>query len=533
MGLVQVLLFFIGEALSSTASARLPDERPRLDAHALRASGLRQLGSGQLAAAVRSLEQAYRLLPDADGLYLLCSLALMEERITAAKDLARRYLAETDADPSRKPQAGGPLESNREPSRAEARRILELPDGPSGEVTLLGPAGAWVVLDNRLVGRLPLARPLWVPAGAHQVLVDCGPERSIVRAGFDVASGRQLELRVQADTDSMLITKVPALLVRLDINRGTLAAAAEPRLLLAIASAAQREHLVVVSAPSAAELGAQQDGCPERRECLAALAARMDAAYVLDVRGAGPQPPLEAGDWQLELRLLSAATGELATSQTLRCSACAAARAAEVLQTELAAALALALARPRGELVVQSEPAGAALYAAGERLGTTPYRRAAWTGGKRLELRRDGYSPWTGQVEIEEAKPTTLSIRLEPAPTARVDLGASHAAASAAPPALALMAAKRRESARPRWRLVTGGLALAAGSLLVGFGAAGLALDGRCSPDTPPTASECRSQYHTAPAGGALLGSGGVLLAAGGVLLVVPGRRSELHEARP
>ena len=214
-------------ALLNAANAKSLSNRPRLDAHVLRASGLRQLRGGELAAAARSLEEAYRLLPDADGLYLLSSLAHLEGRITAAKDLARRYLAETDIDPSQRPKATGSLESSRDQSRAEARRILELPDGPSGEVALLGPPGAWVVLDDRLVGRLPLARPLWVPAGAHQLAVDCGPERSVVRAGVEVASGRQLELRVRADMDSMLVTRVPAMLALL--GRGT-PAAAEPRL---------------------------------------------------------------------------------------------------------------------------------------------------------------------------------------------------------------------------------------------------------------------------------------------------------------
>lgn len=536
-GLVQVLLFLLTGSISLPANARFRAERSRIDAHALRASGLRQLRRGQLAAAVRSIEEAYRRLPDADGLYLLCSLAFVERRVTAAKDLARRYLTETDSDPSQNSKAASPMKSSREQSRTEAQRILALPDGPSGELALLGPPGAWVFLDNRLVGRLPLARPLWVPAGTHQVVVDCGPEHSIVRANVEVASGRQLELRVRADMDSLLITRVPAMLVLFNSKRGTLATAAEPRLLQAIAAAAQREHLVVVSAPSEAELGAQQDGCTELRECLAAQAEQADAAYVLDVRAAGPHPTLQAGDWQIELHLLSADTGELATSRTLRCTACPAARAAELLQTELADALALAAARPRGELVVQTEPSGAAVYAAGQRLGTTPYRQAAWTGDKKLELRRDGYTTWTGRVEVEEAKPTNLSIKLQPVPEpaapAAIGAGPPAASSTATPPAPAATAAKPHETARPRWRLVTGGLSLASGSLLVGFGASALAMDGLCSPDTPPTASACRSQYSTAPAAGALLGSGAVLLAAGGVLLVVPGSRPKLPNSRP
>lgn len=528
--LARALLLLIAGSICPAADARSTDQRPRLNAHALRASGLRQLRSGQLSAAARSLEEAYRLLPDADGLYLLCGLARMEGRVTAARDLARRYLAETDRDPEQEPQTAGPLEPGRDQSRAEARRILEQLDGPSGELSLLGPTGAWVILDDRLIGRLPLARPLWVPAGAHQVAVDRGPELSLIRARVEVGAGRQLELRVQPDTDSLLVTRMPAMVVL--FGRDPRAAAAEPRLLQAIAAAAQREHLFMVSVPSATEPSAQPGSCAEPGECMQALAERADAAYVLEARVDGPQPPQEAGDWQLELRLLSAVTGELATSRTLRCSACAAARAAELLQTELTDALALASARPRGELVVQTEPTGAAVYSAGQRLGTTPYRRAAWTGGKQLELRRDGYSTWTGRVEIEEARRTTLSLRLQPVPEppariAGIVHGQALTPASTAAPAPEPRAPERRRAARPRWRLITGGLSLAVGSLLVGFGASALALNGLCSPDTPPTASECRSTYDSVPVGGALLSIGAAALAAGSVLLIVPGRSQE------
>ena len=80
-------------ALCTPAAAAPPSPR----AQSLRTAGLRALAAGDLGAAARELEAAYRLLPDGEGLFLLARLAWAEGRTLLAQDLAQRSLVETNA----------------------------------------------------------------------------------------------------------------------------------------------------------------------------------------------------------------------------------------------------------------------------------------------------------------------------------------------------------------------------------------------------------------------------------------------------
>lgn len=79
---------------------------------------------------------------------------------------------------------------------------------------------------------------------------------------------------------------------------------------------------------------------------------------------------------------------------------------------------------------------------------------------------------------------------------------------------------------RPRWRIITGALALGAATVFVGFGAAALAANGTCA-DTPSVmGAECVYLYRSLPIGAALASIGGALVLGGTGLLAVPGNRS-------
>lgn len=473
----------------------------------LRSAGLRALAAGDHAAATQTLEGAYRLLPDADGLYLLGSLAWAEGRILAAQDLVRRYLAEVEAAGQR-----SALDAQR---RDEAARILAVPGPAEGELAILGPAGAWVVLDGRLVGRLPLSRPLGVSAGPHQLVLEAGARTT--RAEAQVPAGRTIELRAQTETGSMVLTQLPVMGV-LTQHTG-IPAEAEPLLAQAVASAARRERFSL--APMKQARGSQPSGCPEAIACLDELARRSGATYVLDERIAGSGPP-GAPTWAITLRLLSAATGELAAERALRCNECSPERAAAALQHELAEALSLAAARPSGELELRSEPAGAEVWSEGRRIGLTPYRRAAFIGSRAIELRKPGYGSWSTQVLIEENKTSALFAEL------KADPPQARPTAPAEPPHVAAPQGPRPvpdRLPRPRWRLIAGGVSIALGGLLIGFGASALATDGQCSSDTPETALGCRRRYASGPYGAALLGVGGATLLTGVLLASFPGAR--------
>lgn len=476
-------------------------------AQALRSSGLRALAASDYAAAARALEAAYRLKPDADGLFLLGRLAWVNGQIPAAKDVARRYLAEVE----------GAERATDTRQREEAARILAMPGDPEGELAVLGPPGAWVVLDGRMVGRLPLSRPLWVVAGPHHLVIET--EARAIRGQAQVPAGRTVELRAQPEVGSMLLTVLPALAVL--TQHTNVPAGADPLLAQAIAAAARRERLSL--APSRTGEAA---GCPESLDCLDELARRGEATYVLDERVVGPGAA-GAHDWTITLRLLSAATGDLAAARELGCAGCSAERAAAALQQAVSEMLALAAARPYGGIELRSTPAGAEVWSEGRRLGETPYRRATWTGGKQLELRRRGFTTWSTVVHIEEGKTSSLSVELQP--EVRQERQPAPAPPSAdLRPALPVSAPQlsERRRPRPRWRLIVGGVSIVLGGVLIGFGASALAADGACSPDTPDTALACRRRYTSGPYGAALVGAGGAAVVAGALLAAWPGARA-------
>jgi hypothetical protein len=499
------LLLATGVACGVPAAAAPPSAPP--SALALRAQGGRALAAGDLGAAARVLEAAYRSRPDAEGLFLLARLAWAEGRTLKAQDLVLRALAEAE----------GELPPGR---REEAARMLAVPGGATGELEVLGPAGAWLVLDGRTAGQLPLSRPLRLAAGEHEVAVEA--DGQTLRCQAQVPAGRTGELRAQAETGSLVLTLLPPLAV---VSRHVaVPAQAEPLLVRARTGAARRERLSALAAPAESAPAS----CAESLDCLDELARRSAATYVLDEHVLGPASAGAAG-WTITLRLLAAATGELAATRELRCPDCTPERAATLLEQGLSEALQIAAARPSGTIELRSEPAGAEVWSEGRRLGVTPYQRSAWVGPKRLELRLTGYLARPAELLVEEGKASALRVELQPreappppaVPTATVQPPAAAAALGAVP------ARRTSERApRPRWRLITGGASIALGTVLIGLGASALALDGMCSADTPASALACRSTYASGRYGAALLGVGAAVSATGAALMIWPGRRS-------
>ncbi|MCD6506169.1 PEGA domain-containing protein [Candidatus Poribacteria bacterium] len=71
--------------------------------------------------------------------------------------------------------------------------------------------------------------------------------------------------------------------------------------------------------------------------------------------------------------------------------------------------------RPRfGTLNVESDPAGATVLLAGEEKGVTPLKVEVDAGRYVLELHKDLYMDWSGEVEIREGETTDVSRKLTP-----------------------------------------------------------------------------------------------------------------------
>ena len=134
-------------------------------------------------------------------------------------------------------------------------------------------------------------------------------------------------------------------------------------------------------------------------------------------------------------------------------------------------------ARPRGTLVVNTTPPGAAVFASGGQIGTTPYEHPAWAGSYDVIVQKPGYNPAQLHASVEADKKESLQAILEPLP---------------GPP-----------PRRPLWRTVTGAIAIGlGGTLLLG--------------STPSLFSSDSSQVAT----GAAVAVVGSLVTVGGVLLL-------------
>jgi hypothetical protein len=96
---------------------------------------------------------------------------------------------------------------------------------------------------------------------------------------------------------------------------------------------------------------------------------------------------------------------------------------------------------------------------------------------------------------------------------------------------------------RPRWRLVSGGVSLGAGALLLSIGSPLIAKDGQCYPSTMNTTAEipkddasnlpiCQMVYDTGKAGGlfSFLGITGII--GGVIMLSIPGDKSVVREEK-
>lgn len=473
--------------------------RPVVDAagqaHQLLDEARAALAARDVTTASLRAQASYRSQPSPDALFVLGQVALAEGRLLAAQDFMARYLADPDLEVS-----------SDDPAAREAQRVLDGERPPAASLNILGDRGALVLVDGRLLGALPLPRPLLLSPSEHRIEIELGGRRLTDQVRLSV--GRLAELRIDVSSRALLLSILPGVVV-LDSYAG-LEPAAQRRILLSVEAALLGLRLsplsrdvvfTVVGEPAPGE-------CGEPSQCARELAQRCEADYVLMV-----QVRRELAGPRVVLDLFDSALAEPAGHSDQSCSDCNLDALLKQVKVSVPSFYKAATARPRAQIEVHSEPSASELRLDQLNLGRTPFRGVVFAGRRELRLRQPDYEELSQGLLLNEGEnpPLRYSLSLLPEP----------------PPApLAQVAPPQPQPGgrwpRPAWRLATGLAGLGVGALLLGFGASAAYFDRRC---VTGDAANCQQFLDTrAPAIG-LLVSGGVLTVAGLALSLAPGAR--------
>lgn len=457
------------------------------------------LARADLAAAYKLAAQSYRLSQAPEALFVLGQVALVEKNLLAAQDLLRRYLADPNL------EVGGDS-----PDFLAAQRIVERPRPPAAQLSITGDRGALVLLDDRVVGVLPLVRPLLVAPGEHKVVLERRGARleDIVR----VAVGRLAELRVNLATKALVLTVLPGVLLRQSAPMQTApmqTVAEQAGFEQALEASLTSRRLSALTERDSADCVEPAPGaCSDPLRCEVEQAKRCEADYVLRTRleaQAGPPPLLK-----LSVELLDVSVGAVAASDVLSCPNCSATALRERLPGLLSGLLERGIGRGRGSVDIASLPAAALVFIDGQPAGLTPYRGPLFAGGHQVLLRKEGFADYSQPIDVRDGEATQLLASLQ-------------ASASASTAAVTPIYVK--QPSRPLWRLLSGGVAMGAGAVLFGFGLSALSIDNKCVNALSTPSVNCQTIYDTGEVGGALVGISVALLLGGAIAIALPPAR--------
>lgn len=438
----------------------------------------RALSARDFSRARQILDGGWRRAPSPRLLYLFGALALAEGKTVAAQDYWRRFVSDLGSQPDR-----AMLE--------QIERLFRGARPPQGEVDLLGTQGSLVSIDDLLVGSLPLSAPLLLTPGRHTVQVEL--RGRTLRGQVDVAAGRLVQVRFSEDSDAIVLTTPPRVLLLPPPSGPELAAA--DRLQAALERGVRRAGMVPVLAMLDRSASARDVSCQLSLPCQIERGREQGAEHVLALRGQRSGTPSQA-HWSFQLTHLDVQVGDEAARAESSCSACDADQALGRLFVDVETLLLTGSSRGRGKILISSRPPGAEVRRGPVVLGRTPHEGLAWAGPLEVQVSRRGYVTQTLQLAVAEDSPTAANVILAPTPFAQ---------------------------RRPRWRLITAGASLAASAVLIGFGSSALAVNDRCIHE-PPAGVLCREYYGTGTPGAILLTVGIAGAAAGALLIAVPPR---------
>lgn len=452
--------------------------------------GLAALKAGQLAQASAAFSDAFKLSPNPKWLLYLGQVAAAEKRSVEARDLLRRFLADSTVDAD-------------DPLRKDAQTLLDAqPVVDAGEILVAGPRGAILSLDGRLIGGLPLPLPLLVPTGPHRLVASLDKWQASSEVKTRLA--RQVELRFKQGSDVAVVTLPPAVLVIDQAPDAQMADAVQKR----VQTALSRESYAVVPRRALETYAKELADCLSDSSCLRRAGERFGIEFAIWAR-----VEKQGSGWRVLLKLRDAATGAELGSETVQCDACSLDAVLPKVAETTGALTSAAVGRDHGDLDVRSSPTGADVLLDGVKLGTAPLRQSVIAGHYTLVLRKPGFVDHSQPIEVKggsvvvDATLLDLDAQREPAPSVRVD----------APPV------QQRVEKRPLWRIATGAVGLGAGAVLVGFGVSaflqnGVTLMGEC----PAEFNRPNCQFGTMVPGIGLTVSGAVLMGVGAGLIAWP-----------
>lgn len=376
--------------------------------------GRQALENNDPARAILVLEDAYRYWPKPGILYLLGRAALLEGRTRSAIDLYRRYIE----------QVGDDAEAE---VRAELTQVAQQPLEVGADLTVAGVPGGLVTVDDRLVGSLPLATPVQLSAGKHQVVLT--KEGRKVEATVTLLPRRAAEVRFTLKPPLAVTTLTPGVLLLIEPQ------SLEPGFLTnlrkTVSEAVGRQRAVLVSPDTQASVMAQNrelEGCLDQPSCQEKLAMQSNATYALRLEfqlgaAALSVPELQSGSsqrpvvaYRYSASVLDVEVGAIAATATDSCVASACNKLMSRIADMVGDLLKTAANKPRGTLLVSSEPAGATVKLGPRNIGSTPLRRDAFIGPYELVLEKSGYYPLVAQVLVEDNRELKLDRPLIPLP---------------------------------------------------------------------------------------------------------------------
>lgn len=492
-----------GERIAAARSSRRVDKDAVLATERLE-KGKQALAASDYATAYSEMTAAYRLAPSALALLALGQLAQREGRLLQAQDLMRRYLTEAGVE-----------------APPDVAAVLAQPSPPFAEVKVLGPRGAMVSVDERLVGSLPLTRSLLLGEGRHAIALELQPRRRAlvgqrIEGAVSVRPGRRMEVRFDERSDVMFVSMRPAVLTLMQL--GGLSAKADEELRRAVSEELRRARLDPVALEDKGALAAELARCQADPVCQARRAEKEQTEYALRLQ-------VQGGDaWRFSAQLLDVAIREVAQESSGACAGCDADRALGEIVALLRRTVREGIERPRGDLEITSVPAGAQVRIDGRTMGQTPLARPGFAGSHQIELVLEGFLPARATLAIptNEIAKQSFTLERDPSLAPEPPPGGTPAAA----PYLAVLpeTGPAERTPRPLWRLAAGGATLGVGALIGGFGVSALIADGDCTSPVVPPARACGYRFDTRNTGGALLGVGLAVSAAGAILIALPGR---------